>query len=71
MSWTDARNATSQDFPNDIYGALISSSGTIKQLAICTVTNSTGTADHSWSTIASDGHNYMVAWADSRKIYPC
>ena len=42
----------------------------IKSLAICTVTNSSGNADKCWSSVASDGKNYMVVWADARNIPP-
>ncbi|MCE5323730.1 hypothetical protein LLG46_10510 [bacterium] len=61
VAWEDSRSAVSPNYYTDIYGAVVSSSGTVTNATICT---STGSQLNPYT--ASNGTNYFVVWEDYR-----
>ena len=65
--WQDMRNAVSPTYNNDLYGALVSSTGTVTPTATAI---SLANGDQDAPKAASDGANYMVVWEDYRGTSP-
>lgn len=65
--WEDSRNATSPYYYTDIYGALVSSTGSVQQLSAAI---SLGAANQRKPKVASSGSGYLVVWEDYRAGYP-
>ncbi|MCL5105263.1 MAG: hypothetical protein M1133_14290 [Armatimonadetes bacterium] len=61
--WEDARNAVSPDYVNDIYGAVISSAGTVTPTSPAI---SLAAGFQYVPKAATDGANYFVVWEDHR-----
>lgn len=66
VAWQDNRNAVSPNYECDLYGAIVSSTGTIS--ANCTISLAAG--NQSLPKASSDGANYMVVWVDGRGTVP-
>lgn len=66
VAWQDSRNAVSPNYECDLYGAIVSSAGTIT--SNCTISLAAG--NQTLPKSASDGANYMVAWVDGRGTVP-
>ena len=66
VAWEDQRSAVSPYYYSDIYGALVSSSGTVTAASI-----SLGSGNQFKPKVASNGSGYMVVWEDYRNgLYP-
>ena len=65
--WQDMRNAVSPNYYNDLYGALVSSTGTVTPIATAI---SLADGNQNLPKAASDGANYMVVWEDYRSTSP-
>ena len=66
--WSDQRTTPTNALRGDIYGALVSVSGTVLQsngFAICTATN-----DQNGPAVAPLGTNFLVVWQDARASLP-
>ena len=65
--YEDMRNAVSPDYYNDIYGSLVSSSGTVTLIG----NPIAGGARNQYSpAVASDGSNCLVVWQDTKGTFP-
>lgn len=60
--WQDHRNGGSPDYPSDIFGAVVSSSGSITANPVVSM----GSRSQFNPRVASDGANYYVVWEDNR-----
>ncbi len=65
--WEDSRNAISPNYYTDLYGALVSSSGSVTPMAAGV---SVATGDQRNPKAASSGSGYLVVWEDYRSNYP-
>ena len=65
--WEDSRNAVSPYYYTDLYGALVSSTGSVQPLSAAV---SLGAANQRKPRVASSGSGYLVAWEDYRNGYP-
>ncbi|MCX6344206.1 MAG: hypothetical protein NT018_03935 [Armatimonadetes bacterium] len=65
--WQDSRNALSPNYYNDLYGAMVSSTGTVTQI---TTAISMAVGNQNLPKAATDGANYMVVWEDYRGATP-
>jgi len=66
VAWEDRRSAVSPYYYSDIYGAIVSSSGTVTAFSI-----SLGAGNQYKPKVASSGSGYMVVWEDYRNgSYP-
>jgi len=65
--WQDMRNAVSPTYNNDLYGVLVSSTGTVTPTSTAI---SLASGDQDLPKAASDGTNYMVVWEDHRGTSP-
>jgi hypothetical protein len=66
VAWEDSRNAISPYYYTDIYGALVSSGGSVTPLAAAI---SLGSANQLKPRAASEGSAYLVVWEDYRDGY--
>ncbi|WP_257451659.1 hypothetical protein [Archangium lipolyticum] len=62
--WQDYRNITSTTYTSDIYGARVSSAGTV--LNTSGILISAATNDQYYPVVAFNGTNFLVAWQDYR-----
>ncbi len=66
-AWEDSRAAIAPYYYNDIYGAMISSTGAVTP---CSTTVGPGAGNQCLPRAASDGSAYYVVWEDYRNGYP-
>lgn len=66
VAWEDSRNAISPYYYTDIFGALVSSGGSVTPLPAAV---SLGAANQLKPRAASDGSAYLVVWEDYRAGY--
>lgn len=67
VAWEDNRDAPTQNYTDNIYGATVSSDGVVKLIATAI---SSATGNQLLPRIASDGSGYMVVWEDYRTVNP-